>query len=83
MAINPPSALPAAVAPPLGTVEIKSQPVAAVDAAPTAATSVAQGSAPEDKGIFAALKKISDMLRPASGATSAPPRPPMPVGDSQ
>ncbi len=83
LAINPPSAPAAvAVAPPLGTVEIKSQPVATVDAAPAAAEAPAQASAqPEDKGIFAALKKIPEMLRPVSGATSTPPRPPMPVGE--
>jgi hypothetical protein len=72
----------APVAPlPLGTVEIKSQPVADVAATPTPpAPDNAQASAPEDKGILATLKKIPDMLRPASGATTTPPRPPLPVG---
>ena len=75
---------PAQLAPvplPLGTVEIKSQPVADVAATPTPpAPDNAQASAPEDKGILATLKKIPDMLRPASGATTTPPRPPLPVG---
>lgn len=70
---------PAALAPPLvGTVEIKSQPVATVDATPTIVEPPAQA---EDKGILATLKKIPDMLRPPSGATSTPPRPPLPVGE--
>jgi hypothetical protein len=68
--------------PPLGAIEIKSQPVADVAATPAPpAADDAQAHAPEDKGIIATLKKIPDMLRPASGATSTPPRPPLPVGD--
>jgi len=69
---------------PLGAVEIKSAPVIApVDAAPPAAHEGAQASA-EDSGFFSAIKKIPELLRPGAGATSKePPRPPMPVGDSQ
>lgn len=73
---------------PLGTVEIKSQPVTApVDAVPPAATAEASSQnrsadAHEDSGLFSAIKRIPDILRPGAGATTKdPPRPPMPVGD--
>lgn len=79
----PPPATPEPVAPaPLGIVEIKSQPVAdvaAMPAAPPAATADAQ----DDKSLLSALKKIPEMLRPKSAATTDPPRPPLPVGDPQ
>jgi len=78
-AISPPATAPAAVVPPLGTVEIKSQPVATVDATPPA-----DDGKGKDRGFFATIEHIPDMLRPTSGATTAePPRPPLPVGDSQ
>ncbi len=75
VATSPPSAPPVAVAPPLvGTVEIKSEPVATVDAPPDDGNS-------KDRGFLATIKHIPDMLRPTAGATTAePPRPPMPVG---
>ena len=75
---------------PLAAVEIKSRPVADVPAAtpPGAAAqdgaqqASAQEDAKEDKGLLATIKKIPDLLRPASGATtSEPPRPPLPVGE--
>jgi hypothetical protein len=81
VAVAPPVQPAPAAPPPLGTVEIKSQPVATVDAAPPAAEPPAPDSAQaDDKGILSTIKKIPDMLRPASGATSTPPRPPLPVG---
>lgn len=71
-----------AQADPLATVEIKSRPVADIDATPQAAAQKdAQANVQEDKGLLSALRHIPDMLRPASGAaTDDPPRPPLPVG---
>lgn len=64
---------------PLTPVEIKSRPVAAVEASPQ--PEPASPAHEENKGILSTLEKIPQMLRPASGATSAdPPRPPLPVG---
>jgi hypothetical protein len=64
---------------PLTPVEIKSRPVASVEALPP--PEPAPSAHEEDKGILSTLKKIPEMLRPASGAVSAdPPRPPLPVG---
>ncbi len=63
---------------PLTPVEIKSRPVAAVDPSPSPEPTT-QAHA-EDKGLLSTLEKIPEMLRPASGATSDPPRPPLPVG---
>jgi hypothetical protein len=81
VAISP----PAAVAPPLvGTVEIKSEPVATVDAMPPATAAQPDDGNSKDRGFLATIEHIPDMLRPTAGATTAePPRPPMPVGDSQ
>ena len=87
VAVAPPAADPAPqpvqqapVEPePLPPVEIKSRPVAAVEASPL--PEPAPPAHEEDKGILSTLKKIPEMLRPASGAVSAdPPRPPLPVG---
>ena len=65
---------------PLTPVEIKSRPVAAVDASPS--PQPAPPAHEENKGILSTLAKIPEMLRPASGATSEdPPRPPLPVGE--
>jgi hypothetical protein len=82
VAISPPPAPPVAVAPPLvGTVEIKSQPVATVDAAPPSAATPPDDGKKKDRGFLATIQHIPDMLRPTAGATTAePPRPPMPVG---
>ncbi len=78
-AVSPPTA----IAPPLvGTVEIKSEPVATVEAMPAAAPP--DNGKSKDRGFLATIEHIPDMLRPTAGATTAePPRPPMPVGDSQ
>jgi len=87
VAVAPPAADPALqpvqqapVQPePLTPVEIKSRPIAAVEASPP--PEPAPPAHEEDRGILATLKKIPEMLRPASGAVSAdPPRPPLPVG---
>jgi len=83
-AVVPQPAPQAPLAPaPLGTVEIKSQPVAApVEAVPPSPPQEnAQDDAHKDKGLFSTIEKIPDMLRPGAGATTSdPPRPPMPVG---
>jgi hypothetical protein len=75
-AVSPPTA----IAPPLvGTVEIKSEPVATVEAMPAAAPP--DNGKSKDRGFLATIEHIPDMLRPTAGATTAePPRPPMPVG---
>ena len=36
--------------------------------------------ADQDKGVFSALKRIPDLLRPDPAPTGETPRPPMPVG---
>jgi hypothetical protein len=79
--VTPPAA---ALAPaPLGSVEIKSQPVAAVDPSAPAPAPVVQADAQDkDKGFLATLKHLPDLLRPAPAA-SEPPRPPLPVGSDQ
>jgi hypothetical protein len=65
---------------PLTPVEVKSRPVAAVEASPS--PQPAPPAHEEDKGFLSTLAKIPEMLRPASGATSKdPPRPPLPVGE--
>jgi hypothetical protein len=61
---------------PLSSVEIESRPVATVGAVPAAKTAP---PAEEDKGIFATLKKIPNLLRPDPPGEA--PRPPMPVGE--
>lgn len=84
--IAAPAAAAAKAPAPLDAVEIKSQPVAAVDpAAPPATATPAKDSAQADAGgLFSTIKRIPEMLRPAAGATTSdPPRPPMPVGDNQ
>jgi hypothetical protein len=74
---------PPAKSEPLTPVEIKSRPVADVDSMP-APTPASQQTAQEDRGLFSVFKKIPDMLRPAAASPPAdPPRPPLPVGDSQ
>jgi len=72
---------------PLTPVEIKSRPVADVAALPPpepaapAQENVQADAKADDKGLLSTLKKIPEMLRSASGATSNdPPRPPLPVG---
>ncbi len=68
---------------PLPAVEIKSRPVAAVEALPPQPAPAAAGDAQaQDMDLVSAIKKIPEMLRndkpvPASEA----PRPPMPVGE--
>lgn len=61
---------------PLSSVEIESRPVATVEAVPAAKTAP---PAEEDKGIFATLKRIPNLLRPDPPGEA--PRPPMPVGE--
>jgi hypothetical protein len=78
---------------PPAAVEIKSRPIATIDASaspetaapPTEPQQNAQDSAQTDprtqvKSFFAAIKHIPDMLRTAAPAAN-PPRPPAPVGD--
>ena len=78
---------------PPAAVEIKSRPIAAIDASaspetaasPTEPQQNGQDSAQTDpqtqvKSFFAAIKHIPDMLRTAAPAAN-PPRPPAPVGD--
>ena len=65
---------------PLTPVEVKSLPVAAVEASPS--PQLAPPAHDENKGFLSTLAKIPEMLRPAAGATSKdPPRPPLPVGE--
>jgi hypothetical protein len=69
---------------PLGSVEIRSQPVAAVDPSAPPAPAAEEDTQGKDKGLLAAIKHLPDLLRPASGAVTAePPRPPRPVGADQ
>ncbi|HKM87536.1 MAG TPA: hypothetical protein VJX48_02935 [Xanthobacteraceae bacterium] len=72
---------------PLPAVEIKSRPVADVATLPQpepaapAQEDAKENAKAEDKSLLSTLKKIPEMLRSASGATSNdPPRPPLPVG---
>ena len=78
--VTPPTQQAPVQSEPLTTVEIKSRPIASVDASP--APQPAQPAEEEDKGLLSAIKKIPDFLRSDSHppATEAP-RPPMPVGD--
>jgi hypothetical protein len=73
---------------PVTPVDIQSRPVAAVDPLSPRADPPLEISAPQqpptadqDKGVFSALKRIPDLLRPEPPApTGETPRPPMPVG---
>jgi hypothetical protein len=73
---------------PVTPVDIQSPPVAAVDPLSPRAEPPLEISAPQqpptadqDKGVFSALKRIPDLLRPDPPApTGETPRPPMPVG---
>jgi hypothetical protein len=73
---------------PVPPVDIQSRPVAAVDPRSPRADPPLEISAPQqpptadqDKGVFSALKRIPDLLRPDPPAsTSETLRPPMPVG---
>ena len=73
---------------PVAPVDIQSRPVAAVDplwprADPPLEISAPQQPPPgdQDAGVFTALKRIPDLLRPGPPAsTGETPRPPMPVG---
>ncbi len=92
--VAPQAALQAPVlSDPPAAVEIKSRPIAAIDASASPATAASptepqqngQDSAQTDpqtqvKSFFAAIKHIPDMLRTAAPAAN-PPRPPAPVGD--
>jgi hypothetical protein len=65
---------------PLAPVEIKSRPVAAVEASPPVAPVAAVKE--EDKDILSMIKKIPDLLRPKPSASDGEaPRPPLPVGN--
>ena len=89
----PPLSRAAAVAPqpkpqpllppdPPTAVEIKSRPVASVDATAEPAPVAQEDAKPEDKGLLSAIKHFPDMLRPAAPAPAGePPRPPLPVGE--
>jgi hypothetical protein len=61
---------------PLTAVEIKSRPVTEIEAVPAPQ---AAPPAREEKGLFATLKRIPDLLRPDPPGEA--PRPPMPVGE--
>jgi hypothetical protein len=66
---------------PLTTVEIKSRPIASVDATPSP-QQAPPAEEEEDKGLLSAIKKIPDFLRSDSHPpANEAPRPPMPVGD--
>jgi hypothetical protein len=73
---------------PVTPVDIQSRPVAAVDPRSPRADPPLEISAPQqsptadqDKGVFSALKRIPDLLRPDPPAPNdETPRPPMPVG---
>jgi hypothetical protein len=65
---------------PLAPVEIKSRPVAAVEASPPVAPVSAVKE--EDRDILSMIKKIPDLLRPKPSASDGEaPRPPLPVGN--
>jgi len=69
-------------------VDIQPRPVAAVDPQPPSAGAPLEIAAPQppppadqDKGVFSALKRIPDLLRPEPPPpVGETPRPPMPVG---
>jgi hypothetical protein len=74
---------------PVTPVDIQSRPVAAVDPRSPRADPPLEISAPQqsptadqDKGLFSALQRMPDLLRPADppASTGETPRPPMPVG---
>jgi len=73
---------------PVAPVDIQPRPVTAADPLPPRADPPLEISAPQppptadqDKGVFSALKRIPDLLRPDPPApTGEIPRPPMPVG---
>jgi hypothetical protein len=73
---------------PATPVDIQSRPVAGVEplspsAAPPLEIAASQAPPPGDqkRGVFSALKRIPDMLRPDLPApTGEAPRPPMPIG---
>lgn len=106
VAVVPPTAEPAPqplqLAPPvqpepLTTVEIKSRPIAAVEAPPgaepgspnqpsvqkNAQAEAAGDPQADDRSLLSAIKRIPDLLRPQAPAAAAgeAPRPPMPVGE--
>jgi len=75
---------PAQIAPtepePLTPVEIKSRPVAAVEATPPVAP--VSAAKEEERDILSMIKKIPDLLRPsASVPDGEAPRPPLPIGN--
>jgi hypothetical protein len=73
-----------ASAEPLTPVEIKSHPIADVDAAAQAqadAGARAEASQANDKGLFGALKKIPEFFRTDAHPPDDPPRPPKQVGE--
>jgi hypothetical protein len=88
--VAPQAALQAPVpSDPPAAVEIKSRPIASIDASPSPETAAPptepQQNAQADpqtqvKSFFAAIKHIPDMLRTAAPAAN-PPRPPASVGD--
>ncbi|SRR6266478_3237356 len=87
---------PGEISPPIGAdlqprsapVDIQPRPVAAVDPQPPSAGPPLEIAAPQppspadqDKGVFSALKRIPDLLRPEPPPpVGETPRPPMPVG---
>ena len=76
--LPPPAQQPPVQSEPLTTVEIKSRPIASVDASPPQPPAAGE----EDKGLFSAIKRIPDLLRSDTPPPSnEAPRPPMPVGD--
>lgn len=65
---------------PLTPVEIKSRPVAAVEATPPVAP--VSAAKEEDRDLLSMIKKIPDLLRPNAPAPEGEaPRPPLPVGN--
>ena len=71
----------------MAPVDIQPRPVTAADPLPPRADPPLEISAPhppptaeQDKGVFSALKRIPDLLRPDPAPTGETPRPPMPVG---
>jgi hypothetical protein len=84
--IAPPGQPAPSLAPaePLTPVEIKSHPIVDADAAAQAqadAQARADASPGNDKGLFAALKKIPEFFRNDAHPADEPPRPPKPVGE--
>ncbi len=78
---SPPPAQTAPTEPePLTPVEIKSRPVAAVEATPPVAPVLAAKE--QDQDLLSMIKKIPDLLRPnAPPPEGEAPRPPLPVGN--